>query len=112
MQPEFMAKYEAVLSRNYVSCLLEGSFQEVNTLQDQMRDNASTIDDAANAIIDCNKELKKKDEKVSAEVWCLLINRLQLEKTKEMEKQFSDGMKPVEDDYRNAFSFNNNNQRL
>ena len=76
MQPEFMAKYEAVLSRNYVSCLLEGSFQEVNTLQDQMRDNASTIDDAANAIIDCNKELKKKDEKISAEVWCLLINRL------------------------------------
>lgn len=76
MQPEFMAKYEAVLSRNHVSCLLEGSFQEINTLQDQMRDNASTIDDAANAIIDCNKELKKKDEKISAEVWCLLINRL------------------------------------
>ena len=84
--------YEAVLR----------SFKELSVLQGQLRENAATIEDATNTVINCNSELVKKDEALSAE----------LDKKKEMEKQFADGPKPVEDDYRTAFSFSSDNQQL
>ena len=76
MQPEFIAKYEAVLRRNCRNCSLEGSFQELNTLQGQLRENAATIEDATNTVTNCNSELVKKDEALSAEVVCILLNAL------------------------------------
>ncbi|KNB45143.1 hypothetical protein JH06_1265 [Blastocystis sp. subtype 4] len=102
MQPEFIAKYEAVLRKNYRYYSFEGSFKELSVLQGQLRENAATIEDATNTVINCNSELVKKDEALSAE----------LDKKKEMEKQFADGPKPVEDDYRTAFSFSSDNQQL
>ncbi|KAK8821168.1 hypothetical protein WA538_005797 [Blastocystis sp. DL] len=92
LEPEFTSKFET----------LSKQFAEMKSLQKQMADNVQMVNDASKTLGYCTTQLKEQNSVISAE----------LEKARDLEKLTEKGVPRLEENYRNAFSFSSDTERL